>query len=305
MFFPELIGESRPLRAVRAQIARLLDRPPDAMRLPPVLLVGETGTGKSVLARAIHRGGPRRHGPFVEVNCAALPETLLEAEMFGFERGAFTDARQAKAGLFETADGGILFLDEIGFLPDSIQTKLLKAIEERTVRRLGATRSRSVDVWIFGATSDPLDTAMRQGHFRPALYHRLAVFTVRLPSLRERGDDILLLADHFLRRACGDYQLPPKAFAEDARAVLRAHQWPGNGRELSNVIERSALLADAALVSARDLAMSDEGEVPLPAPSTASQPTALGTTGRDQLLAALEEGKGSLAAAAARLGIPR
>src|SRR5438477_4813647 len=169
----ELLGESREIVAIRAKIAQLLKRSADGQRLPPILIEGETGTGKGLLARALHRQGPRRDAPFVDVNCAAIPETLLEAEMFGFERGAFSEARQAKPGLFEAADRGTIFLDEIGLLAESLQGKLLKAIEERSVRRLGSTRSRSVDVWIISASNEDLVLAMRQRRFREDLYHRL------------------------------------------------------------------------------------------------------------------------------------
>src|SRR5438105_7101775 len=162
----ELVGDSSGIAAVRAKLCSLLSREDRSRRLPPVLLQGETGTGKGLLARLIHREGPRRNGPFVDVNCAAIPESLLEAELFGFERGAFTDARQSKPGLFQTAHGGILFLDEIGLLPVALQPKLLKVIEEQAVRRLGSTRSESVDVWILAASNEELAAAVVARRFR-------------------------------------------------------------------------------------------------------------------------------------------
>src|SRR5262245_49952400 len=190
----ELIGESRAIAAVREEVGRLLARQDGSGRLPPVLIEGETGTGKGLLAAALHRASRRAAGPFVAVNCAAIPDTLLEAEMFGFEQGAFTDARQAKPGLFQAAHRGTIFLDEVGLLPEALQAKLLKAIEEREVRRLGSTRSERFDVWILTATSQDLAAARRGQRFQEALYHRLSVLTVRLPPLRERGDDVVLLA---------------------------------------------------------------------------------------------------------------
>src|SRR5437899_4677454 len=196
----DLLGESPGIEAIRDKIVRLLERQQDARRLPPVLIEGETGTGKGLLARLIHQAGPRRNGPFVDVNCAAIPETLLEAEMFGFERGAFTDARRAKPGLFQAANRGTIFLDEVGLLPEALQAKLLKVLEERAVRRLGATRDEPIDVWILTATNEDLRAAIRGRRFREDLYHRLAVLTLSLPPLRARGDDILLLAQPYLGR---------------------------------------------------------------------------------------------------------
>src|SRR4030095_8055869 len=166
----ELRGESPGIQAIRDRIARLLTRQPDGRRLPPVLIEGETGTGKGLLARLIHRAGPRPDGPFVDVNCAAIPETLLEAEMFGFERGAFTDARRAKPGLLQTAHRGTIFLDEVGLLPEALQGKRLKVLEDRVVRRRGATRDEPVDVWIVTATNEDLATAVQQRRFREDLY---------------------------------------------------------------------------------------------------------------------------------------
>jgi DNA-binding NtrC family response regulator len=256
----ELLGESPGIVAVREKIARLLERQLDSRRLPPILIRGETGTGKGLLARAIHRAGPRATGSFVDVNCAAIPETLLEAELFGFERGAFTDARQAKPGLFQAAHRGTLFLDEVGLLPEGLQGKLLTVLEEREVRRLGSTRSEPVDVWILAATSADLEAGTRARRFREDLYHRLAVLTLWLPPLRERGRDILLLAEHFLSRACADYILPPKSLSPEAQAALPPYQWPGNIRELANVMERVALLSDELVVTAEMLGVS----APLP-----------------------------------------
>src|SRR5260370_30479329 len=183
----ELVGESATFDAVRAQIRRLLARREKGRRLPSILLTGETGSGKGLVARAIHRAGPRESGPFVDVNCAAIPENLLEGELFGFERGAFTDARRSKPGLFQTANRGTIFLDEVGLLPEALQAKLLKVLEEQAVRRLGSTRDEPVDAWILTATNEDLRGAVRERRFREDLYHRLPVLTLTLPPLPRRG----------------------------------------------------------------------------------------------------------------------
>jgi tetratricopeptide (TPR) repeat protein len=229
----------------------------------------------------------------------------LEAELFGFERGAFTDARRAKAGLFQAAHGGVLFLDEIGLLPDPLQAKLLTAIEERAVRRLGGTRSEPADVWLISATNADLKAAVRARRFREDLYHRLAVLTVDLPPLRARGRDVLLLAERFLARACAEYELSPKRLDSGAQARLLAYEWPGNIRELGNVIERAAVFTDTAVVTAESLGSlqaNDDGASPAPRPGA--------WMGRDEakrqeLLAALEEVGGNISHAAAKLGIAR
>src|SRR3989449_4688729 len=262
----EVIGDSPGLVAVRTQIEQLLRRHSETRRLPPILILGATGTGKGLLARAIHEAGPRKAGPFVAVNCAAIPETLLEAELFGFERGAFTDAHHAKAGLFQTAHRGTLFLDEIGLLSENLQAKLLTVLEDYAVRRLGSTRTEAVDVWIISATSEDLKAGARRPRFREELYHRLAVVTLRLPPLRERGKDILTLAEHFLAHTCTEYGLVPKTLAEAARAALVAYRWPGNVREVANVMERVALLVDDLFVTA------DKLDLTIPRDQRASPP---------------------------------
>src|SRR5215831_1240729 len=248
----ELLGDSPGIQTVRATLTRLLALGARS-RVPPLLILGETGTGKGQLARALHRAGPRAAGPLVEVNCAAIPEGLLEAELFGFERGAFTEAQQPNPGLFRTAHGGTLFLDEIGLLPLGVQAKLLKVLEDRTVRRLGGMRSEPADVTLVSATSEDLPAAGQAGRFRDDLYHRLSVVVVRLPPLAERGTDILLLAEHFLARACADYGVAEKVLTPEASAVLCTYPWPGNIRELANVMERVALLCDASTVTAEIL----------------------------------------------------
>jgi DNA-binding NtrC family response regulator/tetratricopeptide (TPR) repeat protein len=254
----ELFGQSAAMETVRESLRRLVARQQPGRRLPAILIQGETGTGKGLVAHLIHRLGPRSRGPFVDVNCAAIPESLLEAELFGFERGAFTDARRAKAGLFQTAHQGTLFLDEIGLFPEVLQAKLLTVIEERAVRRLGSTRTEPADAWIISATNSDLPDAIRKHRFREDLYHRLAVLTIKLPPLREREGDILLLAERFLASVCTDYGLPSKTLASDARERLVAYSWPGNVRELANVIERAALQADGATVNARHLELREE-----------------------------------------------
>src|SRR5260370_12247688 len=229
----DLTAETRAIEALRQEVRRLLGARTTG-RLPAVLLQGETGSGKGLVAKIRHGDGARAKGPFVDVNCAAIPEPLLEAELFGFERGAFTDARRAKPGLFQTAHRGTIFLDEVGLLPDLLQAKLLTVLEERTVRRLGATEAERVDVWVLSATNADLRAAVRDRRFREDLYHRLAVLTLTPPPLRDRGPDILLLAERFLARACQEYGLPPRRLASDAEARLQAHRWSGHVRELAN-----------------------------------------------------------------------
>src|SRR5499426_3427563 len=186
----ELLGESQTIEVVREKLRRLLDRQREGKRLPSILIQGDTGTGKGLVAHLLHRHSARSRGPFVDVNCAAIPEALLEAELFGFERGAFTDAHRAKPGLFQAAHGGVLFLDEVALLPESAQAKLLTAIEERAVRRLGSTRLELVDAWLISATNTDLRGAVDTRRFRKDLYHRLTVVTIDLPPLRDRGADI-------------------------------------------------------------------------------------------------------------------
>jgi transcriptional regulator with AAA-type ATPase domain/tetratricopeptide (TPR) repeat protein len=303
----QLLGESPALTAVRDELARLLARPAVQLkRLPPVLIQGETGTGKGLVARLIHGMGPRSGASFVDVNCAAIPDTLLEAELFGFERGAFTDARQAKAGLLQVAHRGTIFLDEIGLMPDALQVKLLKAIEDHTVRRLGSTRSEPAEAWVLAATSEDLSAAIRTRRFREDLYHRLAVVTVQLPPLRERGTDVLLLARHYLDRSCSEYGLPSKSLSSDAEAALLGYAWPGNVRELANLMERVALLSEAEPVTAAALRLPRAPRAPIPsARTTQGVNDQMATLERGRIEEALQLEGGNISRAAARLGLPR
>src|SRR5437879_3711351 len=298
----ELIGEDPKIVALRRMARALLQRHQGTRRLPPILIQGETGTGKGLLARLMHRAGPRASARFVDLNCAAIPETLLEAELFGYERGAFTDARQSKPGLFQVAHGGTLFLDEIGLLPRGLQAKLLTVVEQGSVRRLGATRSEPVNVSIVAATNEPLRSAVLKGRFREDLYHRLAVLTLELPPLRERRDDIELLAKLLLAHVCAEYNLPAKALAEGARLALTTYEWPGNIRELGNVIERAVLLADTDTITADEL---DLPESPQEEPrGTELRPT-LEDTYRQRLVEALERTSWNITRTAAILGNAR
>jgi DNA-binding NtrC family response regulator/tetratricopeptide (TPR) repeat protein len=311
----EVLGESAEIEEIRDQVRRLLRSGSGATRrLPPILILGETGTGKGLLAGVIHRTSARAAGAFVDVNCAAIPETLLESELFGFERGAFTDARQAKPGLFQAANGGTIFLDEVGLLPLSLQSKLLKVIEERSVRRLGTTRSEPLDVCVIAATSEDLPAAVQARRFRADLYHRLAVVTLALPPLRDRGRDVLVLAEQVLAHACDEYGLPAKVLGEDAKAALLAYPWPGNVRELANVLERSALLADEPRITAAVLrlppatrgAPTGSGAAAASVAPAAGGAEATGTEReRVEVLEALRATGWNLTHAAAQLGIPR
>jgi transcriptional regulator with AAA-type ATPase domain/tetratricopeptide (TPR) repeat protein len=299
----DLIGEHPTIVALRQKARALLPRHQGARRLPPILIQGETGTGKGLLARLMHRAGPRAAAPFVELNCAAIPETLLEAELFGYERGAFTDARQAKPGLFHVAHGGTLFLDEVALLPRGLQPKLLTVLEQGSVRRLGATRSEPADVSILAATNASLRAAVAEGRFRADLYHRLAVLTLELPPLRERQEDIDLLAERLLARACAEYGLPMKTLSEDARTALRTYAWPGNVRELGNVIERAVLLSDLETITASGLDLPRPAAVP--ARRGAPPPVSPADSARAQLADALAQTGWNITRTAARLGITR
>jgi len=306
----ELLGQSPAMEAVRDTVRRLLARQQPGRRPPAILLQGETGTGKGLLARLIHRLGPRARGEFVDVNCAAIPETLLESELFGYERGAFTDARKAKPGLFQTAHLGTIFLDEVGSLPEALQAKLLTVIEERAVRRLGGTRPEPADAWIISATNADLLSSVRERRFREDLYHRLVVFTLRLPPLRERDGDVLMLAERYLARVCADYGLPAKTLAADARGRLLAHPWKGNVRELFNVIERAGLLAEDPVITGLhlELGVAPPNSEPGPADgpvAALARPGSLEDAMREHLLATLERTGWNISRSAAVLGISR
>jgi DNA-binding NtrC family response regulator len=258
-----LLGRSPPIVAVRQRLAQVAQADRLGEAGPTVLVTGETGTGKELAARAIHAAGPRAAGPFIEINCAAIPAALLEGELFGFEKGAYTDARSSKPGLFEAADGGTLLLDEIGLLDVALQAKLLRVIEDRAVRRLGALVPRRVDVRIVAATNRNLAETVREGGFRQDLLYRLQVLTVDLPPLRERGDDVVLLAEHFLRQVRERYGLEAVGFAPTAIRALSTYPWPGNVRELANVIERAALMNPGGSLGAEHLALGPTGAPPV------------------------------------------
>jgi transcriptional regulator with PAS, ATPase and Fis domain len=222
-----------------------------------VLLTGASGTGKEVVARFIHRASSRRDGPFVAVNCAALPEQLLESELFGHERGAFTGAQQSKPGQIELAAGGVLFLDEVGEMSPSAQAKLLRVIQEREFQRLGGTRTIKANVRVIAATNRELRRALERGDFREDLYYRLHVFEIRLPALRERPEDVLPLSEAFLEDLGQSFGRPPAGMTREAKQALLTYRWPGNVRELRNVLERAAILEQGQLVTPSSLLLGD------------------------------------------------
>jgi two-component system, NtrC family, response regulator AtoC len=209
-----------------------------------ILIQGESGTGKDLIAKAIHYESSRQEKPFVAINCSAIPETLMEAELFGHEKGAFTDAKQMKKGLFETADGGSLFLDEIGELSPLLQAKLLRVLEDQVIRRVGGIRDMQVDVRVIAASNRDLEKAVREGHFRQDLYYRLAIIAIFIPPLRDRKEDILPLVDFFIERYNRKFKKSVRGITDDTRRLLLAHNWPGNIRELKNTIERAMILED-------------------------------------------------------------
>jgi DNA-binding NtrC family response regulator len=276
--------------------------------VPPILIEGETGTGKSVLAAWLHRNGPRSAKPFIKVNCAALPETLAESELFGHERGAFTDAKTARIGLFEAADGGTLFLDDIGTLSASTQAKVLMAVEDHAIRRLGATKEIRVDVRLIAASNEPLAGLVTSGGFREDLYHRLHLLHIALPPLRERGLDILSLARHLLERIAKRHRIRDMSFSPGGERRLLAYTWPGNARELAHVIEREVIFTEGKLLGFEGL-----GGTPPPEPLGWRNPVwrvpeegfTIDSVITDLVDAVLKETDRNISATARRLGVTR
>ena len=301
-----LVGESPVMGAVREMVRSFAAiEPADHTPAAPILILGETGTGQELVARACHQAGPRAKGPFIEINCAALPAQLIEGELFGHEKGAFTDAHTRKAGLIEAADGGTLLLDEIGELDLTLQAKLLRVLENLRVRRLGALQDRLVNVRILAATNRDLDEQVRAGKFRSDLMYRLKVFQITIPPLRERAGDIAVLARHFLGQLALRYARPQLQLDGAAMAALQAHDWPGNVRELRNVLERAVLLQRAPVLRAADLMLpAAPGAMPVPDQNTAA-PTSLEAVEREHLLRALEACRWNVSQAARKLAISR
>jgi DNA-binding NtrC family response regulator/tetratricopeptide (TPR) repeat protein len=301
-----IIGNCPAIDALRAQIRHLA--PFDSVghpAVPTVLLHGETGTGKGLMARVIHDSGPRAHGPFIDLNCAAIPDTLLEAELYGFTAGAFTDAKRAKPGLFEAASGGTLFLDEIDALPLVLQGKVLTVIEEKRVRRLGAVTERPVDVKLIAATQAELSVRVAEERFRGDLYQRLAVVLLDIPPLRDRGEDVLILAQELLRQCAEAYRLSPKRLSASAEEWLRAYSWPGNVRELSHLLERVMLLSTETIIDPDTLERLCLPRLPSGAPRALVTDTRAAEDDVARITQALRQTRGNVEGAARLLGWSR
>ncbi|MEJ6655163.1 MAG: sigma-54 dependent transcriptional regulator [Pseudomonas sp.] len=273
-----LLGDSPAMREMKHMITQLLEaeRRMSGSELPPVLVEGETGTGKELVARALHFDGMRSKAPFIEFNCASIPADLLEAELFGHEKGAFTDAKERRIGLVEAADGGTLFLDEVGEMDIHLQAKLLKLLEDHTIRRVGSVKERKVNLRIISATNCNLEQMVQEGRFRKDLFFRLRIISIKVPRLYMRGDDVLLLARHFLARHGKRYGKPGLRFSEEAEALMMSYSWPGNVRELRNMLEQTVLLAPGSIIGPSQLtlclSLMDEGATMPSMPVTTMTP---------------------------------
>ena len=298
-----LVGQSPLMRGVRELIVRIGES--DATT---VLIEGENGTGKELTARAIHLGSARANQPFMAINCSAIPENLIENELFGHERGSFTDAKATKKGLFEMADGGTVLLDEIGDMKPALQAKMLRVLESREFSRIGGTQNITIDVRVIAATNKNLETAVMSGEFRQDLYYRLKVISLRMPALREQPEDIPLLAEHFLVQFAGEFNKPLKKLSPEAAKILQQYTWPGNVRELRNVIERLVILEQAEEVLPEHLPAemrlgtrsNSRSIVQLPADGVA-----LADVERELVCQAMERAGGNQSQAAELLGIER
>ena len=287
------VGESVEWRGVLRDATRV------AATDTTVLITGESGTGKEVVARFIHAASPRRHRPFVALNCAALPEQLLESELFGYERGAFTSAHQAKPGLIELASGGVLFLDEVTEMSLSAQAKFLRVLQEREYQRLGGTRLVTANIRVIAATNRDLRTAVERGSFREDLFYRLGVFDIQIPPLRDRASDIVPLSDSLLQEIGRSFGRPAAELTREARAALLHYEWPGNVRELRNVLERAAILCEGGPIDVGHLRLQSGAK------SLRDDTTDLSVVERTTISKALHECRGNKTKAARRLGLSR
>jgi two-component system response regulator PilR (NtrC family) len=296
-----LFGESTPIRQVRAMIEKL------ARSQAPVHISGESGTGKELAARLIHASGPRREGPFVPVNCGALPENLIESEFFGYRKGAFTGATQDREGFFQAATGGTLFLDEVADLPLPMQVKLLRAIQEKKVRKIGSTQEEPVDVRIISATHRNLAQMLENGEFRQDLYYRLNVIELKMPALREMPEDIPRLAQRILEKQAATLGMDVPAVSNEAEAALAQHAFPGNVRELENVLERALALCDGETITEADLYLENGSGTPktssMAVPGDMPLPEYLESLEKQAILDALEKTNNNRTAAAKLLGV--
>ncbi|UCD28187.1 MAG: sigma-54-dependent Fis family transcriptional regulator [Planctomycetota bacterium] len=304
----QLIGECPAMIAIRQQVTRLANRTAAAGgEVPAILLTGQTGTGKDLLASYIHAALPHRTGPFVALNCTAVPTELFESELFGHQRGSFSGATADKCGMFETADGGTLFLDEIGDLPLSTQPKLLRALETHTVRRIGDTRDRSFDLCLIAATNRNLDVLAAERKFREDLYYRLKGVTIELPPLQSRGDDVLMLADHFCTQLSAKYKIRNLTIASAARQILKNHSWPGNVRELQHALESAALMIAGSIIDTNDLPLPIQTDPVRQAEQSLDNDRSINLeqVERDLIERALQRTNGNVSAAARLLSIGR
>ena len=293
--FEDMLGTSPQMQGVFSFIRKV------ATTTAPVLLLGESGTGKEMAALAIHRRGPRKDEPFIPINCNAIPENLLESELFGHEKGSFTGATTQRAGLVETANGGTLFLDEIGELPPSIQVKLLRFLQEHRFQRVGGRQELTSDARVIAATNVDLKAGINQGSFREDLYFRLAVLVISLPPLRERGDDVVLLAQEFLQKYAAQNGKTNIAFVPETLRAINRHPWPGNVRELQNRIKRAVIMADSKRITEKDLELSTG----LGFSSSTTLKEARENVEREMVQRALKRNLGRISSAAAELGISR